>query len=130
MLKLSEMIESATTILAKENGWCQRAGTRDAAGAACPHDSPDVFSYCLDGAVYRAALNLELRPDERYKAYGQTIGFIDAFVKNKHSTSAVRFNDADDQTQEGVVSMLKEAAIQAREKEVSADVGSPAFQMG
>lgn len=118
MALLSEMIEAAAAIIAPDNSWCQGAGGRDADGGVCPVGCEGVVQRCADGAVYQMSLDLGLAtPQERYKAYSQTVGFVENFVKEKHKKSLIKFNDDKEQTQAGVIEMLKTAATRAREIE-------------
>lgn len=112
---LSEMIEASAAILAPDNSWCQSASGRDAAGKVCQVGCDRVVQRCADGAIYQ--MSLALPPQERYAAYSKAVLFVEQFVKDKHKKSLVKFNDDKEQTQVGVVVMLKEAATKARDIE-------------
>lgn len=90
-------------------GWCQRAGAVNVAGAQTFTLADDAVRFCIVGAIDRA--NGRDRAGDNWSS---AIHFIECAIGND-SMSIALWNDADGRTQAEVYDMLDRAAKLAKE---------------
>ena len=50
-----EVLRAARGLISTREGWCQNTNARDDAGGAVKWESPSATSFCINGAILRAA---------------------------------------------------------------------------
>lgn len=100
MTNITQILNDAADLVSR--GWTQRTYARDAQRAPCPWDSPDAASWCMSGAVSRAARSVgDEVASAAYEFCWRFMGDMSAW------------NDAPERTQDEVVRKLRAMAIKA-----------------
>lgn len=95
MKTVLEILKGAREILTPAGAWCQQFAARDSKGRPAMTSSPDACSFCLIGAIHRAAGEGTSRAFE-----------AEAYTRQEIDASIVQWNDYPLRTQEQVLSVL------------------------
>jgi hypothetical protein len=79
-----EVLKAARGLV--ENGWTQRTSARDVIGLAISAESEKACSFCVTGAVWKAAKKLGVRAIV-------VIDEMDAYCDRLHGKCAMQYND-------------------------------------
>lgn len=102
--RITAVLLRAAEILEPEGAWTRGYYARNKGGAFTDHLSISACSWCLEGALSRAAVELETSPqDDLYVSARARLIPLTGF-------SLVKFNDAPDRTQAEVVATLRATA--------------------
>lgn len=93
-----KVLDRAAELLAK--GWCRGTYARDSKGNECMTTSPKAVTFCMVGALMRAAKDLKIKKDWNIscKLESEISALLDQHVPH--------FNDNNERTQEEVVDFL------------------------
>lgn len=107
---MSKVLEAARNVKARlEQGWCQSAFARTAAGESCGERSQDACSWCISGAM---SLELNIAAPTEYNLYLTLRGALNEAIAGetgRHDVSVTRYNDWPGRTKEEVLSLVDRA---------------------
>jgi hypothetical protein len=106
MLNAVEILTKAKELISSPEHWCQEAYSRDINGVSCDRKSPDVNSFCIIGAIFKAT-DEGVIYDEEIKVWNALNNIVGDYAIST-------WNDKEGRTHDEVMALLDKAIENAK----------------